>query len=130
MDSMSAFMQGEAARSRGSLQRVFDWDEAARLIRERQPETASAGLESDWEWTGGEIYSREDGINTDSYTYLSSNWATPQLDLDGEIIDCWKYERDTPGWDAGTKWPESARKILAGGDFIDGEVLGEVRELE
>lgn len=111
MDSFSAFIRGEAARAAGNKQRVFDWDRAAQLIKERRPETAGAGLSGDWEYTGGTIWS--DGKpDTDSYTYLSSCWATPELDLDGEIIDCWKYEDETHGWDAGTKWPESALAIL------------------
>lgn len=38
---------------------VFDWDKAARLIQEKKPKWATAGLRGDWEYTGGTIY--EDG---------------------------------------------------------------------
>lgn len=113
MDSWSAMMRGQAAKAAGNRQRVFDWDKAARIIRDRKPRTAGAGLESDWEYTGGTIYA--DGAPvTDEYTYLSSNWATPELEIDGETIDCWRYEDETPGWDSDTKWPESALAILRG----------------
>lgn len=54
MDTMSAFIQGQL--NKDNPQRVFDWFTAARLIRERQVNEASAGLSGDWEWTGGEIY--------------------------------------------------------------------------
>lgn len=112
MDTLEAMLKSQAAA--GAKQRVFDWDKAATLIRERQPKQARAGLKSDWEWTGGTIF--EDGeIVKDSYTYLSSNWAIPELELDGDLVDCWKYADETPGWNAGTKWPESALKIVKGG---------------
>lgn len=109
MDTLSAFARGRAAE--GKPQRVFDWEKAAQRIREVQPSVARAGLESDWEWTGGTIY--EDGKPiTESYTFLSSNWATPELELDGDLEPCWRYESGTPGWDADTKWPETALAIL------------------
>ena len=110
MDSMSAFARGEA--SRGAPLRVFDWRKAAQLIKERHPRVASAGLEDDWDWTGGIIYTA-DGIpdQDDTYTFLASTWATPQLDLDGDVIDCWVWAEGT-GWDSHTFWPSEALKIL------------------
>lgn len=110
MDTMQAFARGSA--SRGQELMVFDWDRAAQLIRERKPKVASAGLTGDWEYTGGEIYS--DGKPTlKSYTYLASSWATPELDMDGEVIDCFVMQGKT-GWDSGTTWPDSAKAILKG----------------
>lgn len=106
---MTAFAMGE--RNRGKEMMIFDWDKAAELIRERNPESASAGLSGDWEWTGGEIF-RGGQIVEDSYTYLGSTWATPLLDLDGEQIECYRMQSKTPGWDTDTKWPESARSII------------------
>jgi hypothetical protein len=113
MDTLSAFARGQAAK--GNPQRVFDWDRAAELIKERQPKRAGAGLAGDWDYTGGSIY--EDGKPVDAddtYTYLSSNWATPELDLDGDVIDCWIYEKDSDGWGPSTYWPQSALDILNG----------------
>jgi len=109
---MFAFAMGEA--NRGKNMRVFDWDRAAMLIVERKPETVGAGLGGDWECTGGRIYA--DGApvqREDTYTFLASTWATPEIDIDGDVIDCWKWQHDTPGWDDGTYWPDSALAILA-----------------
>ena len=112
--------RSEAAAMRGELMKVFDWDEAARIIRNRldnledgeDPPRFSAGLAGDWDCTSGVIH--EDGeIVDDTYTYLASMWATPVLDIDGEEISCWVYKTDSVEWDAGTNWPDSARAIVA-----------------
>lgn len=113
MDSMVAMIRGEIARAEGEPLMVFDWEKAARLIRERKPAEASAGLRGDWGYTGGVIY-RDGAVVTDDYTYLASIWAKPELDMDGDIVPCWRLASDSPGWDAETKWPESATVILAG----------------
>lgn len=111
MNSIQAAMMGEI--NRGKEPMVFDWDKAAQLIKDRNAKNASAGLSNDWEWTGGDIY-RDGAIvsRDDTYTYLSSTWATPEIEIDGELIDCFKMKGKTPGWDYDTYWPESARKIL------------------
>lgn len=111
MDTWSAFAKGLAARHKESM--VFDWDKAAELIRERKPKVVWAGLQDDWEWTGGIIY--ENGnIIKDSHSYLASTWAVPQIDLDGEIISCYKMQSEAPDWHAKTRWPQSALSILEG----------------
>ena len=113
MDTMSAFVRGEANRGKESM--VFDWNRAAQIIKERGAKEASAGLSSDWEYTGGSILT--DGKPTpkdDTYVFLASTWATPELEIDGETIDCYVMQSATPGWDAGTYWPESALAILNG----------------
>lgn len=110
MNSIMAFAMGEINRHKELM--VFDWAKAARIIRERKPKEASAGLHSDWEWTGGTIY--EDGKPVkDSYTFLASTWATPELDIDGEIIDCYIMQNGTK-WNSDTKWPKTALDILNG----------------
>ena len=109
MNNREAFMMGLA--NHGKEMMVFDWDKAARLIKERKPECASAGLRNDWEWTGGTIY--EDGQPVmDDYTYLSSTWAVPELNMDGEIVECFRMEHEVPEWNSDTKWPKSALDIL------------------
>jgi hypothetical protein len=109
MDTLSAIARRQAHKN-DSI-KVFDWNRAAELIKKHKPQKASAGLSQDWEWTGGTIF--EDGKPiTNSYTYLSSVWATPELDLDGEIFDCYKLQDDVPDWNYDTKWPESALIIL------------------
>ena len=111
MDTLSAFAMGEANRGRPLM--VFDWNKAAELIKERGAKTASGGLSGDWEYTGGRIL--EDGMPVpveDTYTYLASTWATPELEIDGEIIECYQMEDEVPDWGAKTYWPQSALDIL------------------
>lgn len=111
METFKAFLNGQAAKSSGAAMRTFDWDKAARIIKDRKPAKASAGLESDYEWTCGTIYENGELV-TDSYTYLSSNWATPMLILDdNKEIECFCTE-ETSGWSSDTKWPVTALIIL------------------
>ena len=106
---MEAFARAQIARQNGARSRVFDWKKAARLIAERHPKWAMAGLALDMEDTGGYIW--EDGkIVTDDYTFLKSNWAEPILimsDYEDNPISCWVYADETD-WDAKTKWPYEA----------------------
>lgn len=111
MDSMAAFALGQA--NRGNEAKVFDWEKAARLIKERGATSASAGLSQDWEYTGGEILRDGKPVpHEDTYVYLASTWATPELEIDGEIIDCYRMESETPGWNSATYWPDKALAIL------------------
>jgi hypothetical protein len=111
MNSLAAYAMAQA--NYGCDRKVFDWDKAARLIVERKPAEASAGLSQDWEYTGGVIY-RNGQPDLEDYTYLSSNWATPEIDLDGEVIPCFRMQSECPEWDSKTKRPESALAILRG----------------
>lgn len=43
MDSMQAFAMGKANRDKPSM--VFDWNKAAQLIKEQNPNSVSAGLD-------------------------------------------------------------------------------------
>jgi len=111
METIRAFAMGEA--NKGEELMVFDWDKAAQIIKEKGVDSASAGLSGDWEYTGGEILIEGKPISKDdTYVYLASTWATPELKIDCEIIDCFKMQSETDGWDADTFWPESALKIL------------------
>lgn len=117
METAKACAKNLAAINAGEKPRVFDWDKAAEIIKERGTKEASAGLSQDWEWTGGTILSKGEPVMND-YTYLASNWAIPELEVDGEIIECWKYKEDTE-WDCDTKWPKSALNILKGGEISE-----------
>ena len=113
MDFMQAFMMGEANRNKELM--VFDWERAAQRIKETGAKEASAGLYSDWEYTGGAIWRDGKPVDSDdTYTYLASTWATPELKLDGQVEDCYKMQSEVPGWDAGTYWPEEALAIVNG----------------
>lgn len=117
MNTEQAFAMGMA--NRGNPLKVFDWDRAAKYIRENNIKNASAGLQSDWEWTGGDILRNGDIVPAeDTYTYLSSTWASPELDADGYVFECYIMEDAVPAeWGmeySSIYWPESARKLLLG----------------
>lgn len=105
-------------KKQNKTQKAFDWDKAAKIIKEKYKEfpnlIAEAGLQGDWEYTGGVIFENGEPTN-DNYTYLSSNWATPTLLLfDGyteiDEIDCSIEKSDR--FNADTKWDEQSLKIL------------------
>ena len=111
MNTLDAFLRGQAAL--GNKLKVFDWVAAARRIRAVQPVKAGAGLQDDWEYTGGLIWNRGTIVPADeAYTYLASTWAIPELDLDGVVEECWRWEDEVPGWGADTYWPPEALAIL------------------
>lgn len=118
MDTMTAFMMGQMNRGRERM--VFDWDKAARIIKEKGIKDAMAGLSGDFPCTGGTILENGEPV-MDDYTYLASTWATPVLsyqdDEDEKNVDgvvefpCFVMEHETE-WNEKTKWPESALRIL------------------
>ena len=118
MDTMSAFARGKA--SRGQPMMVFDWAKAARLIVEAGCKEASAGLASDWEYTGGAIYEEGKPVTSEERsTYLASSWAHPQICIgdrhgDGELQECWVLAADTDGWHEHTFWPPLSLSIING----------------
>jgi hypothetical protein len=87
---------------------VFDWVKAAKIIKEKKPKVATAGLLDDEEWTAGIIY-KDGKIVTDEYTHLSSTWATPVLIIKDKKIPCYTFDTK---WDHDTKWPEEAVREL------------------
>lgn len=109
MDTMKAFANGEA--NRGKELMVFDWDKAAKMIKDSGAACASAGLSGDWEWTGGVIF-RDGKVLNSEYTFLASTWSKPEIEIDGVIHECFVMQSETDGWGSGTKWPESALLII------------------
>jgi len=110
MEEFEKFEKGMMNRDKEQM--VFDWNKAATIIAERKPIEASAGLRSDYSYTRDVIY-RDGKPIKENYAYLSSNWAIPDLILDGEeVIECYKMQHEVPDWDCDTKWPDSALKIL------------------
>ena len=49
---------------------------------------------------------------TGDRTYLSSLWAVPEIDLDGDLFPCYRMQHEVPDWNEKTQWPETALKIL------------------
>jgi len=90
--------------------KVFDWDKAAQIIKEMiidHPDLiAEAGLQDDWEYTGGIIF--EDGYPTnDSYTYLYSIWAIPTLIISYSNEEQFEFECYTE--DPNTRFHEKSK---------------------
>jgi len=111
MNSALAFAYGQSTRNQPVM--VFDWDRAAERIKETNPTRASAGLQGDWGWTGGRIWADGKPVpHGQTYTYLASTWATPELELDGEREECFRLIDASPDWDQDTYWPLSALAIL------------------
>lgn len=119
LDGFNPNGQGQINRKLGKCQMAFDWDKAAEIIKEKLKEhpdlIAEAGLQGDWNYTGGKIFL--DGKPTiNSYTYLSSNWATPTLILhwDGreqEEIKCFIAGEENR-FNSDSKWDEKSLEIL------------------
>jgi len=119
MDTFSAFMMGERSRDRESM--VFNWELAARIIMMKNPEVVRAGLRSDWEYTGGTIWRDGKPVpQEDTYTFLASTWAIPEIDVDGEIMECYLMQSEVPDWNANTYWPPEALRIV---NIWEGEII-------
>lgn len=102
---------GTQARSSEREQHAFDWNKAAGIIKEKLADdpnlSAEAGLNGDWNSTAGTIFADGKPI-IDNRAYLSSDWATPMLNIsysDGkeEEFECYvegndKYQPDST-WD-------------------------------
>ncbi len=109
--------QAQEAKAKGAIFMAFDWDKAAKIIKEKfetnKDLVAEAGLEGDWNYTGGEIFENGKPTN-DNYTYLQSNWAVPTLILSygeqSEEIECWTEANER--FTAKTKWDDISLNIL------------------
>lgn len=114
------FLDGFIARQPYSEgDRVFDWDKAAEIINKAYSEhpdlIAEAGLQGDWNFTGGCIFENGQPVK-DSYTYLESSWATPTIILSWEgrdqiELECWELA-DGSRFNSGSKWDKKSLGIL------------------
>lgn len=111
--------RGVAGKKQGKPQMKFDWDKAAKIIREKIKVNENyyfeAGLQGDWAYTGGVIFENGEPVSED-YTYLSSNWAIPTLLIclhgaDVESIDCFTTDLDSR-FDSDSKWDEASLNLL------------------
>ena len=118
--SIYSFMDGFLINNakKGNIYNAFDWDKAAAIIREKvkvHPDLrAEAGLQQDWEYTGGIIFEDGEPI-TDGGTYLQSNWAIPTMILswdneEQEEIPC--FTEGNARFNANTTWDEISLAIL------------------
>lgn len=96
--------------------KVFDWEKAAKIIRERKATSASAGLSGDWIYTAGEILKDGKPVPEDeTYTFLTSTFSTPALEIDGERIECYRIQTlcdETHERHIGGYWPPEALELL------------------
>lgn len=112
MRTSLAFAMGQA--NRGNELMVFDWHKAAEICKRAaaKGKNVEAYLYSDREFTGGCILLDKEPY-MDDYTYLASTWAEPMIQVDGQAPKkCYLMQSETPGWDAHTKWPDSALAIF------------------
>ncbi len=109
--------QNSVPKEQKDKYKTFDWIKAGEIINERLKNypnlTAEAGLQGDWDYTGGTIFAKGKPV-TDSYTYLCSNWATPMLmlSLDGyqnEEIECYRTDDK---YNSDSKWDEESLTVL------------------
>ena len=113
--------QAQEARAKGDTMKAFDWDKAAAIIKEKfelHPDLeAEAGLQGDWEYTGGAIF--KDGKPTNEpYTYLASNWAKPTIILSWggkEQLELECYCEKNERFDEESKWDKTSLEILGVG---------------
>lgn len=110
--------KGVVNRALGNPLRTFNWDKAAIIIREYfnlHPDLkAEAGLQGDWDYTGGVIFENGKPTN-DEYTYLSSNWSIPTLILswDGcEQKEIELYCDEDSRFYSSSKWDETSLSFL------------------
>ena len=120
MNTLDAVRLRDEAIERGALVKIFDWVKAAKILKERNPAVAHAGLREDWENTAGVVWMAGKPVR-DTDCYLASVWATPCLAMfmpigangsDVVTVDCWETDIDRPEWTGSTLWPEEAMVIL------------------
>ena len=110
MDSVTAFNKGQA--SKGKEPMVFDWFKAVKLILEFKATNASAGLQDDWNWTGGDILVNGNPLKENESCYLSSTWAIPEICIDDTYYECYAMQSKVPEWNSSTFWPKEALELL------------------
>ena len=110
MNTLVAFYANESTPD--GNEKGFDWIKAAKIIKERKPFIAYAGLREDLEWTIGLIWHNYKVVNN-SDAYLASRWATPVLIIDDEEIECYKKisMKDLKKYSR-PKWPKDALAIV------------------
>ena len=82
--------------------KYMDWQKVQKIVDEHPDAVIHAGLMEDWNNTSGLIFAK--GKYSDGYGYGCSCWATPIVDVDGEEIECWTYEKTAEGSGKPTWW--------------------------
>jgi len=68
---------------------TLDWDALRKFVKERKPVEVSAGILTDWFWTGATVY--ENGkFKRNHKAYTTTSWASPGFKAtmeNGDIIE-------------------------------------------
>ena len=94
--------------------KYMDWKKVQQIVNDHPNSVIYAGLMEDWSNTSGLIFAK--GKYYKGYVYGSSTWATPIVDVDGEEIECWTYEKTEEGSDRPTWWGNE-QELLSEDDF-------------
>ena len=124
MNTNLAFILGQLTKDHKA--KVFDWNKAVKYIKNKFNEDGiihlkvDAGLIEDWAWTVDCIF-EDDELQYSATGFFMSTWATPTMIVDydvwnedtmscvshkQEVVPCWCYEDETPGWGPYTRWPQ------------------------
>ena len=87
-DTMTGFMRAQTA---GNSFKILDVKRALEYCKPGN--VVEIGLAEDWAWTGGDVY-ENDAFVDDPYFHAGSNWATPVVVVNGEVIECWKHSEE------------------------------------
>lgn len=108
----------KAMENSNNTLKAFDWDQAAKIIKEefaKHPDLiAEAGLQADWDYTGGVIFQGGKPIS-DTHTYLASTWATPTLLLSWDGADQYEvpcFTNYSKRFHSSAKWDDQSLAIL------------------
>ena len=96
----------------------MDWKKVQEIVDAHPNSVIYAGLMEDWNNTSGLIFAK--GEYYDGYVFGCSTWATPIVDVDGEEIECWTYEKTKEGSDK-PNWWGNGQELKSEYDFDDDE---------
>jgi hypothetical protein len=111
-DFAMGFLGAEAVATKpvGDM-KYMDWHKVKKIVEENPNAVIYAGLMENWGHTSGLIFAK--GKYYDGYVHGSSTWATPIVDVDGEEIECWTYEKTEEGSDKPTWWGNGEKLLDA-----------------
>lgn len=78
--------------------KMLDFDKAIKLVKENEGKEIYIGLAEDWLYTSGKVKANgRIGYDWDHEgpVCLASRWATPVIEIDDEVIECWKEDDGT-----------------------------------
>ena len=114
-DFLSGFFGASAVATKPiDEMKYMDWKKVQQIVSEHPNSVIYAGLQEDWNNTSGLIYAN--GKYYDGYVFACSSWATPIVDVDGEEIECWTYEKTEWGSDK-PEWWGNGQELLSEYDF-------------